>query len=129
MASTLSNGYILPASGDRGSTFFPALESNITRLNSHNHDGNNSELLTPSSITLTTQTLLAAGWTLVSPSVYRQLVTMPGTLTFDGRLIQCQIASGANSGDLFYPSIEKQSANTFYVYINDNTVDVLVKYA
>lgn len=128
MATTLSNGYIRPDTGDRGATFFPALEQNIQRLNDHNHDGTNSERLSPTSIDNTLQTLSNVDWVLISPSVYRQLVTMPSTLQFDGRVMQFQINSGANAGDLFYPSVEKVSANTYHVYINDNSVDVLVKY-
>lgn len=129
MALTLSNGFIQPETGDRGSTFFPDLESNIQRMNDHNHNGSNSELLTPNSMTLTTQTLSSASWVLVSGGTYRQLVTMPGSILFDGRIMQFQINSGGSAGDLFHPSVEKQSANTYYVYINDNSVDVLVKYA
>lgn len=128
MATTLSNGYIKPDTGDRGSTFFPGLEDNIERLNSHNHDGSNSEKIPASSINNPVQTLSSAGWTLISPSVYRQLVTMPTPLAFDSRVMQFQISSGANAGKLFHPTIVKQTVNTFYLFCNDNSFDVLVKY-
>ena len=46
MATTLSYGFVRPATGDKGSVFFPALEDNITQLNSHDHDGTDSALMT-----------------------------------------------------------------------------------
>lgn len=129
MSTTLSYGYIKPQSGDKGNTFFGELEQNIQRVNDHTHDGSNSAKLTGQSVDAVNQTLSSGSWVLVSGSTYRQLVTMPGTLQFDTSNLQFQINSGANAGDLFYPSVEKQSANTYYIYINDNSVDVLVKYS
>ena len=38
----LSNGYKLPETGDFGDVWFPALEDNIQRINTHNHDGTDS---------------------------------------------------------------------------------------
>jgi len=54
----LSNGYKRPETGDLGDVWFPALEDNITRLNSHNHDGSNSEKLTSSSIDVVTDNVV-----------------------------------------------------------------------
>ena len=45
MAITLSNGYIKPEDGDTGAVWFDALEDNIQRVNDHNHDGSNSEIV------------------------------------------------------------------------------------
>lgn len=126
---TLTKGYLKPETGDRGSTFFPALESNIQQVNDHDHNGSNSQKLTASSIDAISQTIIATGWVLVTANVYRQLVTMPGTLQYDTSTIQCVINNGTNIGAIFNPKIVKVSANTFYTYVNDNTLDVVIKYS
>ena len=54
---TLSHGYEKPETGDKGSVFFPALEDNIQKLNDHNHNGLNSELLTAAASAAVTQTI------------------------------------------------------------------------
>jgi len=125
---TLTYGYKKPQTGDKGSVFFPALEDNIQRLNDHDHDGTDSAKLTAASVTSVAQTLLLANWVSVGDGLFRQLVTCPGTLKVDEQGMRFQIASGANSGHFFYPSVEKVSASTFYVYINDSSVDVKVLY-
>lgn len=121
MAETLSNGYIKPQTGDRGSVFFPALESNIQKLNDHNHNGSNSEKLTADSIEAITETILPASWALQANGLYRALVTMPGSLEFDTKGIQLRVGNNP-----IYGEVEKVTANTFYVYVNDNTLTVTV---
>lgn len=127
---TLSYGYKLPENADHGSVFFPAAAFDIQRLNDHTHNGTNSALLTAAASSAASQVILAASWVEVGSgdSNYRQLVTMPANITFEAHSITARINSGGNAGNLFYPSIEKVSANTFYLYINDNTVDVKVLY-
>jgi hypothetical protein len=125
---TLTYGYKKPQTGDKGSVFFPALEDNFQRLNDHDHDGANSKKLSATSVQSVAQTLLAAGWVGVGNSLFRQLVTCPSTLLVDEQAMRFQIASGPKAGHFFHPSVEKVSANTFYVYINESTVDVKVLY-
>jgi hypothetical protein len=125
---TLSYGYKKPQTGDKGSVFFPALEDNFQRLNDHDHDGLNSKKLSATSVQSVAQTLLAAGWVGVGDGLFRQLVTCPSTILVDEQGMRFQISSGPKAGHFFYPSVEKVSANTFYVYINDPSVDVKVLY-
>ena len=80
---TLSYGYLKPESGDKGNVFFPALEDDIQQLNDHTHDGITSAKLTSQSIIGVSDTILAAGWVLVSGGTYRQVVTTPPSVTFD----------------------------------------------
>lgn len=123
---TLFYGLKKPQPGDFGSTFFPALEANITQLDSHNHDGVNSPHITAGSLSWQQQSILAASWVAVgAPGNYRQLVTMPGTLVFNTRIIFIRDAA---SGDYYDLTIEKNSANTYYVYINDNTINLTAYY-
>jgi len=120
---TLSNGYLLPETGDRGSTFFPALESNITRLNAHKHDGTDSEILTPEAFAGLTATINPGDWSLHTNGLYRHVLTMPGNKVFDTTTIR--MVAGNN---IIYGDIEKVTANTFYAYVNDPSLTVTVLY-
>jgi hypothetical protein len=128
MSSTLSNGYKLPATGDKGSSFFPDLEFDIQRLNDHTHDGSNSNKISVANLTKLTQTLLAASWVATTGGTYRQLVTLPATGDYDSVIPKFQISGGSEDGSIIYPSVEKVSSTTYYVYINDNTLALKVVY-
>lgn len=121
----LSYGFKKPETGDKGSVFFPALEFDIQQLNDHTHNGVNSALIQSSSIVATTQALLSASWVSVGGGRFRQLVMMPGAMQYDNQGILAKLTV---SGDQIYPTIEKVTANTFYIYINDSSLDVTVYY-
>lgn len=112
---TLSYGYEKPQNTDTGDVYFPAMERNIQRLNDHTHDGINSAPLAS-----TSQDILAANWSAapIGGGLYRQLVTMPSPYLYD----TAQIWFKLSSGEFVYPSVERQSGNTFYVYTNDNSL-------
>lgn len=74
-----SNGYKLPETGDFGDIWFPALEDNITRVNSHNHDGNNSEKIISTSMEAVVQSVLSGSFT-PSGDEFVSLVTLAGGL-------------------------------------------------
>lgn len=125
---TLSYGIKKPQTGDKGggaNGFWAALEFDLTQLNNHNHDGSDSALLDATSFVALTQNIVAAGWT-ASGSNYRQLVTMPGVTTFDN-FGQINFRDTATKAPLLL-GIEKVSSNTFYVYINDPSLDVTIYY-
>jgi hypothetical protein len=124
---TLSNGYKLPATGERGSVFYPALEDNITLSNSHAHTGSDGEQIDAKHLSKTTSTIASASWAAVSghTGTYRQLLTLPSGFTWDA----CEMKFTLSTlGHVIYPSIEKVSATTYYVYFNDNTLDLKVTY-
>lgn len=124
---TLSYGYKKPQTDDLGSTFFPALEADIQQLNDHNHNGINSAPLSGASITKTSQSISSAGWVATSGGRYRQEVTLPGTLTYSNTLMQFFIAGA--SDDRIYPTIEEgTAANKYYIYVNDNTLNLMGLY-
>lgn len=114
---TLSYGYKRPQTGDQGSTLFTALADNITRLNDHDHDGSDSAQLSAASVIAITATIAAGSWSATSQGNYRQLVTLPGTLDYD----EINIGIKNSSGHWVFPTIEKVSDNSFYVYTNDNS--------
>ena len=126
MAVTLSYGYVKPQTGDKGSVFFPALEANIQRENDHNHNGTNSALLTATSTLVVTQAILAASWASQGGGIYRQTVTMPSNINFDTHAIQFRKTS---DGGLLYLHAVKVTANTYYLYVNDNSLNVTAVYS
>jgi hypothetical protein len=118
----LSYGYKLPQSLDFGSTFFPALEYNITRLNSHNHDGTNSANLTTTSFTITPKSILATAWNDIGGGMYSQTVQMGGAMTWDGRNVSFRKLV---TGEILYLEAEKVGVASFKVYTNDNTLNAI----
>jgi hypothetical protein len=125
---TLSFGFKKPETGDKGSVFFPALEDNIQQTNDHDHNGTNSKKLTAQSITGVAEDILAAGWVSLGGGNYRQLVNMPAGTVFDDYSMAFQIKNGPAAGHRINPSIEKVTVNTYYVYVNDNTIDLRILY-
>lgn len=118
----IAYGYKLPELDDDGSVFFPAIEFDITRLASHQHDGVTGALLLASQ-----QNILAASWAAVAglPGLYSQVVTMPGSLQYDSTDISFRLADGS----FVYPTVTKTSANTYTIYTNDNTLSYVAVYS
>lgn len=130
MASTLSYGFVLPATGDKGSVFWPALEDNITQLNTHSHNGTNSAKISAAASTGVAQSVSAAGWGSLSGGLYRQTVTLPAALTSASGTYAdyaIEIRNAANGRRLFLQT-EEVTTTTFYVWCNDNSIDLDVLY-
>lgn len=124
---TLTYGYIKPESGDKGSPLFTALEDNIQRVNDHDHDGTNSALLPAQNIAATTQAISSGAWVANGPTGhYRQLVTTPAGFTFDGTNIGFR--TSGSSGVYVYPTVQRVTNTTYYVYTTDNTVSFVAIY-
>lgn len=123
---TLSFGYRLPQAGDRGvNPLFNGLEFNITRLNGHNHDGSNSTLLTAQSITAVSASIVSGSWVLFGDGLYRQLVTVVAGFDFDKVQIGFRLST---TNEFVYPKIERVSATQYYIYVNDNTINLTAVY-
>lgn len=115
-----------PQTGDKGSVFWPALEEDIQKMNDHTHNGTNSARLPNSSSYLSSVSVLsAASWSSVGGGKYRQLVTMPGTMLFQE---YATLFRDVSTRVYYLLDVEQVSTNTFYVYINDNTKNILVLY-
>ena len=137
MSSTLTYGRILPATGDAGSVWFPALETNIALDDAHDHDGTDSARLTSVAFTKFTSSIVAADWSSDGGGNYSKVVTVPAGISaaasphneinyYD---IVCMISTaGATFGDRIYPQIERESATTFTVRVNDSSLDILIYY-
>jgi hypothetical protein len=126
MSTTLSKGYKLPDTGDRGSSWFKDLEDNITRINSHDHDGTDAEKVLSKNITSTTSSIVSTDWGADSGgSTFSATVTFPTGITFENHTMT--FIDDA-TGDHFFPTVTKASPTTMTVTVNDNTLDVTVIY-
>jgi hypothetical protein len=126
MAITLPYGTKIAETGDRGAPLFDLMDENFTKQDSHNHDGVNSPLLTAQAFVGVPQTILAANWVSYGGPVghYRQLVTvMPGFL-FD----TTKIAFRTTAGAYIYPTVERVTGTTYYVYSTNNSIDFTAVY-
>lgn len=130
MSTTTTHSLTKPETGDRGSIFWPALEEAIQRLNDHVHNGTDSETLNPRYFSKTTNTLALASWAAVAgeSGTFRQLETVPTGYTVDGSNPKFMVGSGSDAGAVLFLSTVKVSSTTYYVYINDSTIDVKVVY-
>jgi len=127
MATTLPFGRIRPDSGDKGSSFFPALETNINLDDAHSHNGVDSPVLSTTSIVNTTQAIVAGLWAAVAgkSGLFSQIVTLPGALLMAKTGI---FFKDTATGDLYNLSVEQASANSYEVFINDNTKNITAVY-
>lgn len=118
--NTLTYGQKIPETGDRGDALYQAFEDNFTRTDGHTHDGVDSPLLTGSAFVGVPLTILAAAWVASGATGhYRQLVTVPTGFDFD----TAQISFRTTAGAFIYPTVERASSTTFYVYTSDNSIN------
>lgn len=124
MPTTLTYGRKTLSNGDQGNTIYSALNANTVLDDAHTHNGVNSPLLSSSSISHTTQSILAVNWVSMGGGMYRQAVSITGGLAYDSTAIEFRNASGEK---MFLHTV-KIAASSYYVYINDNTLDITAIY-
>jgi hypothetical protein len=122
---TLSYGFKKPQAGDQGSALFTAIEDNFQQLNDHTHNGSNSPQLTSSALSVTTQSIVSGSWVSQGNGTYKQTVAMPGSLQFDTVDISFRHST---LGHPLMLTVEKVSATSYDVYINDNTISLTANY-
>lgn len=112
----LSYGFELPETGDLSSVWMPAIENSITQLNSHTHNGTNSSLLTPASISRFTSTITALSYTNDGGGNYSKVITVPSGITeINSYLLQFYITA---TGTRIYPTVERVTATTYRIRLN-----------
>lgn len=111
----LSKGFKLPQTGDLGDVWFPALEDNITQLNSHSHNGVDSEQLTSLSLVASKLTVASGSFTDQGNGYWRATVTVPLSNLVDNFVINIK---DPTTKDPIYLKIEKLSPTTFYIFTN-----------
>ncbi len=112
---TLSNGYKLPETGDFGDEWFPALEQNITQLNSHTHNGIDSELISINAFDAVMVDVAAGSFVDQGNGYWRASVSIPnsGDISEYSVLVRDQVTK-----EQIYLKVEKFTANSIYVYTN-----------
>ena len=131
MSTTLTFGRKLPTDGDRGSTWFDDLETNIALNDAHTHDGVTSASLATKDLTKATQTLLSASWAAVSgeQGTYSQTVSLPSGVTLANMMPKFQVnTAGAELGDILDLRVEQVTSVSYEIFINDNSLEVLATY-
>jgi len=123
MATTLTNAFVKPAQDDTGDTFYETQADNVQRTNDHNHNGTNSELLTP-----TTQSIASGSWTAEGDDTFSQTIDVTSAnsaFTYDAIGLEFRLSNGT----VIYPTIEKVTSTTYKIFINDNTQTVTAVYS
>ena len=132
MSSTIANGYKLPADGDKGSTFFDDLESNITKISVHSHNGTDSEKLTATSVAAVSQAIAKGTWGAAdSNGIFNQAVAMSSPLEFDEVSISIRIDEAGHADDkqIIHPTIIKTGTSTYTIYVNDDSMSLKAIYS
>lgn len=133
---TLSYGFKKPETGDRGSVWFPAMETNMQNLNDHNHNGTNSALIAVNAFAKPSSTITSGQWTNDGNGNYSKLVTVPSEISsaaapYNDIILYemiCKInTAGTTYGDRIYPTLERESATTFTVIVNQ-AIDLIIYY-
>jgi hypothetical protein len=128
----LSYGYQLPQSGDRGTIVFDALEDNITQLNSHDHDGTDSDRIDAFSLARSTVAVTSASWN-VSGSYFKKTVTFPTGFSvangseYTKANIRFFFNGGTYDNQECYPKTNRLTDTTFELFsiVNNQAFDVL----
>lgn len=111
----LSNGYKLPETGDFGDIWFPALEDNIKRVNTHNHDGTNSAKVPTTSLTGVVQTILSGDFA-GSGGVFTATITVAGgAINIDNKTV---VFRDPTTKEVLYLKYVKVSTTQITVTIN-----------
>jgi hypothetical protein len=128
MPTTLSKGFKLPITGERD--WYDTLEDNITQLNSHDHDGTDSEAISTKYLSKSTATLASGDWAAVAghSGTYKQTVTVPSGYAVNTMEAKFYVTAGGQAGYEVHPTIRKASATTYDVFTNDNSVGYTVVY-
>ena len=121
LVTTLSFGYKKPEDGDKGQTVFDALEDNIDRLNSHDHDNVDSARVNSYNLSRGSVAVPSTGWS-ASGNLFRQSVSFPaGFSTANGSdygnaHIRFFYNGGTRDGEELFPKTEKIDATSFFLY-------------
>lgn len=127
---TTTYGYRVPETGDPAKGiggWYESVEFDVDRVDSHNHDGINSRLLSSTAIPTETVSVLAAGWVADGPA-YKQTVTMPAAVSdindFSVRFYHtAPVAEVGKNAQLAWKRV---TATTVEVYCSDNTAEFVM---
>jgi len=123
-----TNGpYEIPDPKEAGNNVFNILEEFMERMATHTHVGADSNSITLN-ISKAVQNLTSTvdfTWDLVSTDKYRASVPTAVGANFDDNVRTYYYVDGAEPKE-FQPTIEKIDNSNYYIYSNDNTIDLKV---
>lgn len=123
-----TNGpYEIPDPKEAGNSVFDKLEEFMDRMATHTHSGADSNSITLN-ISKGVQELVNTidfVWDLVSADKYRASVPTAVGANFDDNVRTYYYRDGAEPKE-FHPTIEKIDNSNYYIYSNDNTIDLKV---
>lgn len=126
MATTESFGFINPDSGDNVQVWQDAINSTISQLNDHTHDDIDSSTISPASITKFTTAILSGAWVSDGGGNFSQVVSAPAQVTeVNDFYIKMHETP---TGDVLYPSVERVTAGSYRVRVNNNSLDITAVY-
>jgi len=114
--TTLSTGLGLdkPSDPTYGDVFFPAMESNIQKINDHTHNGTLGNINPTSTVSVSS----GAWGSDLGGGTYKQTKTIPSEYTTTNCIMQVRRTSTAS---IVYPTIVILTSSTIDIYTNDNS--------
>lgn len=123
---TLSNGVKKPEDGDAGNVWSDGLEVNADILNDLITTVDD---LTIADITRPTTILDSANWVVAAEATgYKQIVSMPVTVSLDKVDMRFRVTSGPKQNRFIHPTILPTSLTTFEIIANDPTLNIEILY-
>lgn len=117
-----------PLNKDQGNDVFSTIEDFMERIATHDHTGQDSKQI---SLNISKDIeLFQVGvnltWTAQGNDTFQGAIAVPVATTYDASIRKFYFDDGAGNFAEFYPRIEKVDANNYFIYVNDNTLDVRV---
>ena len=126
MSTTTAFGYKIPDAGDLASSWMDDLDDNWARISAHTHDGADSAALPVTNLSKLTSTILGSGYTDNGGGNFSKVVTVPGAITeisdFHIEFLE------TSTGDRLFPTMERESATTYTIRVNDSTLALTALY-
>jgi hypothetical protein len=119
---------LIPEAGDRGKTFCPSISQNMEILDSHTHNGSDSDKISSENV-LKSNIVLAEGDWASNERGFKQSVSLPTGFTFDEVDLVFTINTGPLLGQRITPTIVKTSSSTFDVFVTLGNYDLKVVFS
>lgn len=128
-----NGAYIMPTDDDTGNSVFADLETMLERLATHSHTGFDSKSISLNFTKLVEEYLFTGGltWVSVGNGIYRATIVINSIDAnyYDNlRTIFYKDASTNFQWEEFNPRTELISANSYYIYSNDNGIELRTVY-
>lgn len=102
------------------------IADDLTRLDAHSHNGTDSPLLTPASITRYTTTIAGSGYTADGGGNFSKTITVPAAITeINNYMVSFYLTA---TGERLFITWERVSATTYKIHVNDSTLAITALY-